>query len=358
MKVGNINSEYQDKYITVRLIQDVTDDDLNSANIEPSHLVNLKNFKYIINNNICTQMNGELLGIILVTSYIGHDQLRAAHRQAISQDQLKEFGFLRVFLLAEIPKNEKFISQEQVIDEQLRFNDLIQGNFNEAYRNLTYKHLMGLKWVLERCNNAKFIIKVDDDIVFDIYYINKFLRYFHPVDKYYIAGYVLSNQKTIRNQGSKWYVSKEEYFYNFYPDYLSGWLYITNQQTCKKLVLKSQNENFFWIDDIFVTGILRNKLNIALIKFNDWYSANSQFLECCLKDSINFFYECEYFVGPNGGDTKLIINFLQQIKKCYLKLKLCKTRPENKSLKKTCVAEAKNLLERDHGEPFIRSLRL
>lgn len=68
-----------------------------------------------------------IAAIIIVTTYIGHDEVRSAHRSAISQSILRELGLLRVFLLAEIPAHEKFITQQAILDESHHFNDIVQG---------------------------------------------------------------------------------------------------------------------------------------------------------------------------------------------------------------------------------------
>lgn len=65
--------------------------------------------------------------IIIVTSYVGHDDVRSAHRMAISKAELANANILRVFLLAEIPAKEKFIKQEAIESEHRHFNDIVQG---------------------------------------------------------------------------------------------------------------------------------------------------------------------------------------------------------------------------------------
>lgn len=58
---------------------------------------------------------------------MGHDEIRSAHRYAISQETLSDLGFQRVFLLAEIPWHDKFITQQAIDNENNRFNDIVQG---------------------------------------------------------------------------------------------------------------------------------------------------------------------------------------------------------------------------------------
>lgn len=299
------------------------------------------------------------LGIIIVTSYVGHDGVRSTHRQTTTQQKLLAMGLLRVFLLADIPPTERFITQKSIYDESDRFEDIVQGNFIEAYRNLSYKHIMGLRWAASECSMAKYIIKIDDDTVFDVYHLVSYLENLESSldgpNEQLLAGYVLDGKKPIRLQVSKWYVNFQEFSDDIYPDYLSGWLYITNPSTARALVAESQIEPFFWIDDTWVTGILRDKRNIPLTKLNQWYSANSQFLDCCIEDARKYSFKCDYHVGPNGGDVKLIMNFMKEMEKCYENE--CIDRTPNHSVKQTCVGQVKNIIGQ-HGEAVVKSIQL
>ncbi|XP_062561685.1 beta-1,3-galactosyltransferase 5 [Armigeres subalbatus] len=327
---------------------------------DPTRLVNLTDFRYRIENNLCKE-NGtysELLGVIMITSYVGNDALRAAHRQAISQQKLISMGLLRIFSLGDIPLQEHLITQKAIQSEQDLFGDLIQGNFVEAYRNLTYKHIMSLKWFTEHCRKAKFVLKMDDDIVFDPFFIQNYLSDVgqRKDQERVLAGFVFNNKKVIRLKANKWYVSREEFPREVYPPYLSGWLYIANQRVARELVLKSEVVSFFWIDDTYVTGVLAGQMGIKLQSLNKWFSANSEFLDCCIRDMKRYSYQCDYYVGPNGGNNQLIMDFIQELERCYDNA--CYQRPSGKPLTKTCVAEYKNTVQQQHGTALVNMMRL
>ena len=136
-------------------------------------LLDLPDFWYIINNDICSD-DSDIRGIIIITSHAGDIEARSAMRRAYSSDELKNMGLRRIFLLAVSNPNDaryNAISQNALEDENHRYFDLLQGNFKEAYRNLTYKHVMGLQWVTRYCSQAEFVIKMDDDIIVNFYRI-------------------------------------------------------------------------------------------------------------------------------------------------------------------------------------------
>jgi hypothetical protein len=49
-------------------------------------------------------------------------------------------------------------------DESNLYQDMVIGPFLDSYRNLTYKHVMALKWVHYHCPEARYVLKSDDDV--------------------------------------------------------------------------------------------------------------------------------------------------------------------------------------------------
>lgn len=159
-----------------------------------------------------------------------------------------------------------------------------------------------------------------------------------------------------------------------YPDYLSGWLYITTPPTARRLVAQAQrigssSGGILWIDDLWLTGVLRDGLAIPLISLNRWFSANAEFLECCIADRRRWRVKCDYHVGPNGGDSQLIARFADAMRGCYAGEEgedgenvgqnggACVERGPGQSLAQTCVAQRSRLAE-DHGRPVVEAVRL
>ncbi|XP_075158268.1 beta-1,3-galactosyltransferase 5 [Haematobia irritans] len=362
------NSTNVDEFLTILHSKEEDDTTTNggkysfSAHEQRRRLLNYSNFEYLIDNDSCKNFKKELMAILIVTSYVGHDELRSAHRNAISQTKLDDMGMQRVFLLASIPPREHFITQSQIINEQKRFGDLLQGNFLEGYRNLSYKHTMGLEWAAQRCSKAKFIIKIDDDIIYDVFHLKRYLESLELENRNLVtsdsllAGYILDEKPAIRNSANKWYASPEEFNSTVYPSYLSGWLYVTNPKTALRLVEQAYIHPIFWIDDTWITGILREPLHIPLQRLNSWFSANPDFLNCCVRDLKKpNAIECEFYVGPNGGDTKLLIEFLHNVEKCYYDE--CMKRSKEQSLTNTCVGSAKRFLP-EHGNAEIKMVSM
>lgn len=292
--------------------------------------MDLRNFKY----EISTECDTSHL-IWIITSFAGDASERSAIRRAYSSEELSNLGIKRVFLLGILDDNSQKktgISQSAIENESQRFKDIVQGNFIEAYRNLTYKHLMGLKWSAENCDHVPYIMKMDDDIIVNIYEVLDKLEKIKINNS--LVGHILENMNPIREPANKWFVTKDEYLPDSYPPFVSGWLYVTTPSVASKLIDQANSySKYFWIDDAFITGILREKADIQLIDIHEMYTTDFGFLKCCIEGGKKNL-KCEFSIGPNGGDAELQIRFKEFADLCKLK---CDQRPKEFSVAKTCV---------------------
>lgn len=226
----------------------------------------------------------------------------------------------------------------------------------ENYKNLTFKHLMGLHWAGKYCKNSTYILKVDDDTVFDFEGTYNMLQSITNIDKNkFLLGYMLNNTRPRREEQNKWFVTMKEYSHSFYPPYLSGWYYVTTPQVATLISNVSQYYSNFWIDDILITGILREMLNLPLRNVPDnFWLEYYELLECCIRDMINKHIKCPYIVGPNGGRNNLIFEYHEALNKC--KSNNCIDRSIG-SLKEDCVA-FKDRAIFGNGQPKVEIINL
>ncbi|XP_064085514.1 uncharacterized protein LOC135200796 isoform X2 [Macrobrachium nipponense] len=65
--------------------------------------------------------------------------------------------------------------QEDVEAEVKLHNDIIQYNFIDSYKNLTYKTMAWLTWVNKSCPEVSFVVKIDDDVIFNPFHLQEYL---------------------------------------------------------------------------------------------------------------------------------------------------------------------------------------
>lgn len=185
---------------------------------------------------------------------------------------------------------------------------------------------MGLRWSSSHpCLTSKYIFKMDDDIVVDYFHLMHYLLTNHygqlqtNKTEPLLAGLIYNGTGPIRDE-SKWRVLTDEYAASYYPAYVSGWLWVTTPYTARLLISAADRSTpIFWVDDVWITGILREMKDIPLINtLNDFFTYQVELLECCVTDLNRFRYRCPLMVGPNVGNDKLVEQLLKAThKQCY-----------------------------------------
>lgn len=239
-------------------------------------LLNLP-FKWLLNNeSLCTIQSKDdhyIMPVLIHTARSNFAERLAIRRSWGSSDILHYIAQTKwivkpVFLLGEAdPSNwqqQKDKDNKKLVEEHEKYGDIIMGNFIDNYRNLTYKHLMGYKWILNFCQNAQFVLKIDDDIFINIF---KWIRW-RLVDlerdgkddsnielpSLYCFTHV--GAKPRRKISDKWYISRDTYSEDYYPEYCIGGSYGMTVNHIKRIYYISSFAKFIWIDDLFVTGVL------------------------------------------------------------------------------------------------------
>lgn len=68
--------------------------------------------------------------------------------------------------------------------------------------------------------------------------------------------------------------------------------------------------------------------------------------------------KCNYFIGPNGGNHQLIIDFTHAIEVCYIDdYSKCYQRSVGQLLNRTCVGIWKNFIGQ-HGNAIVNQIKL
>ncbi|KYM89285.1 PREDICTED: beta-1,3-galactosyltransferase 5 [Atta cephalotes] len=229
---------------------------------DKSTLINITDFRFIMNHNPCNRTQPLLL--MLVHSAPGNFPKRHVVRETWGQQAPD------VTLLFLVGYSEKY--QSKLKKENEKYQDLIQGNFLDAYRNMTYKHVMGLKWATYYCPSAKYILKLDDDVFVHLPAMLDFLT--HGLSPWgarrLILCDLLSASAVKRSWRSKWRVSPQEYPGRLYPAYCAGWAILYSPDSVFILYREAQKEPYFWIDDVHITGTLARKVNLTQTSLRSW----------------------------------------------------------------------------------------
>lgn len=277
-------------------------------------LLDLGNFEYLIENDICSSK--DVFMIVLIHSSPTHTILRNALRIAIKLASLDlKLEISVAFLLARVQNKD---TVEAIAKENSKYKDIIQGNFVDAYRNLTYKHAMGLKWASEKCGEAKFVMKMDDDIFIDFYKLSQLIQMtFSNMTSQDIICNVFDELTPDRNSSNKWFVTHDEYEADLYPTYCSGWVEIMSPQLAYGLSTAAEDFKPFWIDDIFMTGMVASMLNITFHDL-DWRVTSDRSVAVDWMMKIPFKnFDFNFMVAPIGRSGTLLEDLHAKARDCY-----------------------------------------
>ncbi|KAM4556514.1 lactosylceramide 1,3-N-acetyl-beta-D-glucosaminyltransferase B [Fundulus diaphanus] len=154
--------------------------------------------------------------------------------------------------------------QEQVVQEDQIYSDLIQKNFLDSFHNLTLKLILQFHWMHSRCAHARFFMTADDDVFVHMPNLVSYLLEMSRkgVTNFWI-GRVHVGAPPIRSKGSKYYVSHEMYQWSSYPDYTAGAGYVISNDVADKIYHATLTLNAsIHIDDVFM-GICANAVNVS-----------------------------------------------------------------------------------------------
>lgn len=149
--------------------------------------------------------------------------------------------------------------------ESEKYVDIVQESYVDTYRNLSIKTQGQLKWISHYCPNAEFLIHVDDDVFPNVRGIIDDLSSPKRRERSLDIGCAKSFKPVVRRDG-KWKTSIKEYPGRQYPLSCIGWCFTLSFHAAEELYRMSLKTKILHLEDIWVTGILREKLGNAQIR--------------------------------------------------------------------------------------------
>ena len=122
----------------------------------------------------------------------------------------------------------------------------------------TQNYRMGLHWVYEDCQYSDYVIKLDDDVIINIYEVVDFILKVMPLfdGPTFVCTEHYKQQNPERREDSKWYVTKEQFPHKYLPPFCKGRAYIMTTSLALRMSVLAAHIRFFWIDDVWAMGIL------------------------------------------------------------------------------------------------------
>jgi beta-1,3-galactosyltransferase 1 len=154
--------------------------------------------------------------------------------------------------------------QDALEYEAKQFGDIVQEDFLDTYRNLSFKGVAALKWITTYCNQTSYIMKTDDDIFVNMFALLKHLKdlYIHNYRNRLIMCLVWWRMHVLRE--GKWGIPKEQLPDELYPVYCSGMGFVLTTDVAMAMYYVSYYVKFHWVDDAYISGFLPRALRGAV----------------------------------------------------------------------------------------------
>ena len=127
-----------------------------------------------------------------------------------------------------------------------------------------------MQWAGENLYDEDLYSVTDDDMFINIVWVQEYITEVQQVmeEKSWPTYPILcmyghrAGMSPIRSEDNKYYSSFDEYKWPFWPDFCLGGMYTTSVKVARKLWIQSRTESLVRLEDVWITGILRQKLGM------------------------------------------------------------------------------------------------
>ena len=243
----------------IRFVSPVTT--VGNITPKPKFAVTLEKDYILENPHLCSSVDNLSVLIIIHTAPAHFDRRQNIRRTYANATYFQPLGTLRVLFLLGRVKDPSV--QDKIVTEFQQYGDILQGDFIDAYKNLTHKGVMAYKWIQERCRNTKVVLKADDDVIVNMYKIfTEHLPKFEQKSKSIFCNHIWpGTMLIIRDKKSKWFVNENEFKgKRFYPRYCSGFFVMMTNDMIPDIYKSAFVTPFFWVDDVYLYGLVPSKV--------------------------------------------------------------------------------------------------
>ncbi len=237
------------------------------------------NFSFLINNeDLCTSRQHVSLLVFAYTAPKDFEGRELIRRTWGSPKLLARLGAVMVFPLG---YSRSDILSDQINRESELYGDIVQANFMDSYKNLSYKGILMFKWARTYCRRAKFLLKVDIDVFVNIKAVVPFLMSKYAEETRFMGCKVHWRSSVMRPGAwcGKWCVPDSEYRGKFYPPYCWGSFYVISGDLLTALEAAIPKVPVWWIADVYLTGIIPRMVgNIKHIVLQEYLEEDTDYL--------------------------------------------------------------------------------
>lgn len=188
------------------------------------------------------------------------------HRDAIRQTWISDADKLNIPYLFLTGLTNHTLTEDLQMEARMR-RDVIVGNFNDHYYNLTLKTVTALRWQLRNCV-SKFLLYVDDDVAVNVNNVIEYVKQVNASAPIMYCNIADSYDAGVNRWPSRWFVPKSIYPNENYPDFCRGMAVLYTPFAAGLLNSTVSDEHFqpkLWVDDALINGIVAQRANVQRV---------------------------------------------------------------------------------------------
>lgn len=221
------------------------------------------NVSYIFHNpTLCDDLSSGLTWVLGVHSTPEQGERRKLLRETWANISLFQQNVFRTFF---VMGRTSGAHQEGLKAEFDQYRDIVQGDFVDEFHNATLKGLLALHYVVHYCSVAKYFIKAADDTFLNIFSMMRLFEAsaLHP----HTVVCPLWKENTMPilrdpKECMQWCVAADELpGRTHFPQYCAGLAFALSRELVPALYSTSLSTPYFWIDDVYITGLLMSEVS-------------------------------------------------------------------------------------------------
>ncbi|XP_076816314.1 beta-1,3-galactosyltransferase brn-like [Clavelina lepadiformis] len=161
-------------------------------------------------------------------------------------------------------------TQALLDEEHSRYGDILQVDASDAYLDVGLKTLSGMQWTSDKLPRQYFYSSGDDDMMIDLVKLKEAVdeNIAKISDENWPEFPIICTYETkesshpIRDKQDKNFISVQDYSEPNWPKFCLGGFYTTSVRVIRQLWEASLTSKRINTDDVFITGILRQKIGM------------------------------------------------------------------------------------------------
>ncbi|KAI5623681.1 N-acetyllactosaminide beta-1,3-N-acetylglucosaminyltransferase 2-like, partial [Silurus asotus] len=223
---------------------------------------------------LCAKTEEAPMLLLAIKSTVPNFKNRQAIRRTwgysgLLKGQVGKGGLVRrVFLLGKVDEE----LSEGIEKESEKYGDIIMWDFIDTFFNLTLKDVLFWDWFSNRCQNARFVFKGDDDVFVRTPALLDYLQEetLHrtrngsrqKLDEF-VVGDIITSALPLHTEDSKYFIP-ESFYKGMYPTYPGGGGVVYSGALVPRLLQVSRRIHLFPIDDVYL-GMCLQRLGVIPI---------------------------------------------------------------------------------------------